>query len=174
MTTARRALLACVFSVPFLPCAVHAAAGPNCYATMEGATACTVDTTLDAKALCNDGSQPAFWYRPGTGTGATRWVFWFEGGAQCDDQPTCTARAMTSPTLITSNGFMPGAGQGLLSNSASISPLLHNANIVNMHYCSSDTWAGARAPSKTAGKFSPTDVDTWSFQGRAIAAVQVR
>ncbi len=173
MTSFRSALLACLLVAPLLPGAARAAGGVNCYATKAGATACTVDPSLNAAALCNDGTQPAFWYRPGAGAGATRWVFWFEGGDQCADQPTCATRAVKQPSLVTSNGFMPGQGQGLLSSSATMSPLLYNANIVFMHYCSSDTWAGARAPSVTTG-FAGNDPNTWSFQGHAVANVQVQ
>ena len=151
---------------------------PSCYATAQGATACNADPTIDPDALCNDGTVPAFWIRPGSGSGATTWVFWFQGGQLCYDPYTCSGRASATPGLVSSNGFVPQAGAGLLSSSAKENPLLSNANVVLMGYCSSDTWVGVRLPAHptvppTAG-FDAADPTTWYFEGHAIALADLR
>jgi hypothetical protein len=46
---------------------------------------CQIHPAIDPGALCNDGTLPAFWFRPGSG--AATWVVWLEGGGQC----TCVA-----------------------------------------------------------------------------------
>ena len=138
------------------------------------AQACQVDPTLDPAALCNDGTVPVFWYRPGSGAGANTWVIWLQGGSECDDQPSCALRASKSgaSTTMSSNGFTADQGQGIISPKSSINPALYNATTVLLHYCSSDTWAGNKAGSGLP--FNPNDSTTWSFQGRRIAIAQMR
>lgn len=140
-------------------------------ANADGAMLCSIDPSLDPKALCNDGTLPVFWVRPGSGAGAKRWVIWLEGGGQCTDRTSCAARAAGGDAgYVTANGFGPGTGQGILSSTASTNPMLYNANTVVVHYCSSDLWSGNQASNT---RFDPGDPTTWSFQGRRIALAAV-
>ena len=153
------------------PGRLHAAT-PQCGTPDQaGSRACFIDPTIDPAALCNDGTTPAFWVRPGSGSGAARWVIWLEGGGECADQTQCAMRAQSSPDLLTSNGFKAGDGVGVLSPNATTNPLLYNANTVLVHYCSSDDWSGNYTTTHT---FSPSDPTTWNFQGRRIALAAVR
>ena len=160
--------LACIgFAHPSL------AATPRC-SDAAGIKTCYIDPTLDPKAVCNDGSLPMFWYRPGTGRGATRWMIWLQGGSDCFDQRSCALRASAPATrpLLTSDGFAANPGMGLMSASHDDNPSLYNANMVFVHYCSSDTWAGDRGTE--VGVYVPELAFTWQFRGRRIAVAAVR
>ena len=47
------------------------------------------------RATCMDGSRPAYYLRRGTGTGASKWVVFFEGGGWCYSLEACRQRART-------------------------------------------------------------------------------
>jgi hypothetical protein len=160
--------LAALIAAPGRAHAAVACGTPNA----AGAAACFIDPKLDPKALCNDGTLPMFWIRPGSGVGASRWIIWLQGGGHCTDQPSCAQRAATPGTasLITSNGFAATAGIGVISSSASENPVMYNANTVNIHYCSSDDWTGAYS---STSAFNPNDPTTWNFQGRRIALAAI-
>ncbi len=138
------------------------------------ATVHSIDRSIDPTALCNDGTTPKYWYRPGVGQGASHWVIWLEGGGECIDQPSCAARATDSSTapFVTSNGFMAGQGFGLLSSRPGINPALYDANAVLLHYCSSDAWSGRKLA--TAKHFNPNDPSSWNFVGKRIALAAVK
>ena len=164
--TTRTMVLAATLAALMLP--GLAKAGVSCgHANADGAMLCTIDPSLDPRALCNDGTLPVFWVRPGSGAGATQWVIWLEGGGQCIDQASCAARAQGGDSgFVTANGFGAGAGQGILASDARTNPALHNANTVLVHYCSSDFWSGNKASSAA---FDPDAPGTWYFEGRRIA-----
>jgi hypothetical protein len=44
-------------------------------------------------ARCLDGSSSGFYYEAGSGSGASNWVIFFQGGGECHTQSDCTARA---------------------------------------------------------------------------------
>ena len=151
---------------------IQAHAAPACgQANASGAAVCYTDPAIDPAALCNDGSPPAFWVRPGSGAGARTWVIWLEGGGQCTSQASCAQRAKGADAgHLTSAGFHAGSGAGVLSPSPAINPRLYNANAVLIHYCSSDDWSGDRTSSVA---FDPADPATWQFQGRRIALASI-
>ena len=121
-------------------------------------------------ALCNDGTAAAYVLRPGAGAAANRWLISLQGGGECYDQASCSSRAATMPTLVSSASYQANPssafGQGgLLSPAASSNPDFYDASTVQVLYCSSDDWSGAKSSSTT---YSPGDPTTWNFQGRAI------
>lgn len=140
----------------------------------DGSMACFIDPSIDTGALCNDGTLPAFWVRPGSGSGMHHWVIWLQGGGMCIDKTSCSERAQSSGSapFVTSNGFQAESGNGLLASSGSTNPILYNANTVLIHYCSSDYWSGDAAPAGGT-QFSPTDPGTWYFRGRRIALAAI-
>jgi hypothetical protein len=74
------------------------------------------------------------------------------------------------PTLISTGSFQANPstafGQGgLLGTTPSSNPDFYDATVVQVLYCSSDDWSGAKA-STTA--FNANDPTTWNFEGRAI------
>ena len=126
--------------------------------------------TTYPQAVCNDGTQGAYVLRAGQGAGVNRWVISLEGGSDCYDNTSCSSRAARSADLIStapiaSNpSLAPGMG-GLLSQEASTNPDFYDANEVQIVYCSSDDWSGAKTGT---GAFNANDDTTWNFQGRAI------
>jgi Pectinacetylesterase len=44
----------------------------------------------------------AYYFRPGSGSGATRWLIRFQGGAWCTDTGSCQLRMDTAPWLMSS------------------------------------------------------------------------
>lgn len=122
------------------------------------------------QAVCNDGTQGAYVLRAGQGSGVSRWVISLEGGSDCYDNTSCSSRAANSPKLISTAPFAsdpslaPGMG-GLLAPISTTNPDFYDANEVQIIYCSSDDWSGAKSGS---GTFNANDDTTWNFQGRAI------
>src|SRR5580765_6151848 len=100
------------------------------------------------QAVCNDGSPAVYYFRPGSGTGANRWVIFLAGGGFCFSVETCDLRSMFTPQLMTSSNT-PATVQvnGLLSESRVQNPDFYNANHVAILYCSSDLWSGNREKS---------------------------
>ncbi|MGC8550124.1 MAG: pectin acetylesterase-family hydrolase [Acidobacteriaceae bacterium] len=129
-----------------------------------------VDTTKYPQAICNDGSPAAYVFRPGVGAAATRWIISLEGGHDCYDNASCSARAANQPHLISTAGFATNPSSapsltGMLSSNPSENPDFYDASVVRIAYCSSDDWSGAKSGS---GAFNPNDDTTWNFQGHAI------
>ncbi len=129
-----------------------------------------LNTQMYPAALCNDGSAAAYVLRPGVGAASTRWIISLQGGGECYDQPTCANRAATMPTLVSTSSYQANPssafGQGgLLSSTQSTNPDFYDANMVQVLYCSSDDWSGAKA---STSAYNPSDPTTWNFQGHAI------
>jgi hypothetical protein len=162
-----------VFAACIMPSAAHAGV-PQCGSAAKYHTeACSIDTSLNPNALCNDGSIPAFWYRPGTGSGINTWVIWIGGGGNCESQASCANRVSTpgGRALISSRGFQATPGKGVTSYYSNINPMLYNANVMYADYCSSDTWTGSK---RGTGTFDVNNSDTWNFEGRPIAISAVK
>lgn len=132
-------------------------------ATAQQSPAPMMRQTLDAGpyALCNDGSAPVFYFRPGSGSDSEKWIIYFQGGGGCTDEVSCQARAVEKKNLTTASR-MPATmnHEGLLSPLPSVNPDFHSYAHVYVHYCSSDFWAGAAE--RRIGDA------TWYFSGRAI------
>ncbi len=129
-----------------------------------------LDTTKYPQAKCNDGSAAAYVLRPGVGAAATRWIISLQGGGECYDQATCSNRAATMPTLVSTSSYQTNPssafGQsGLLTSNSASNPDFYDASAVQVLYCSSDDWSGAKA---STSAYSPSDPTTWNFQGHAI------
>ncbi len=127
------------------------------------------------RAVCNDGTPAYFIFRPGFGAAARRWHIFLEGGGSCGDDASCEHRWRTSRSLMTSEGIVDGAPflrglAGIKSANPVENPDLHDATLVQIHYCSSDHWSGdtAATPGLPIG-----DIDHWHFRGRAIVAAVI-
>jgi hypothetical protein len=129
-----------------------------------------LDKSKYPQALCNDGTPAAYVLRPGAGAAANRWIVSLQGGGECYDQASCSSRAADTPTLVSSAPYQAnpslafGLG-GLLDSNPDNNPDFYDASTVEVLYCSSDEWSGAKA---SASAFNPQDPATWNFQGHAI------
>jgi hypothetical protein len=126
--------------------------------------------TTYPQAVCNDGTAGAYVLRQGAGAAANRWIISLQGGGECFDQATCSTRSATMPTLVSTASFQANPssafGQaGLLGTIPGTNPDFYDASVVQVLYCSSDDWSGAKS---TTSAYNPNDPTTWNFQGRAI------
>jgi hypothetical protein len=75
---------------------------------------------------------------------------------------------MPTPVSTTSYQANPSSafGQsGLLTSNPASNPDFYDASIVQVLYCSSDDWSGAKA---STSSYNPADPTTWNFEGHAI------
>jgi hypothetical protein len=138
--------------------------------TLNAPQLVVLNTQKYPNALCNDGSAAAYVLRPGTGIASTRWIFSLQGGGECYDQATCSNRSATMPTLVSTLPYQANPssafGQaGILSSNISTDPDFYDASMVQVLYCSSDDWSGAKA---STSAYNPSDPTTWNFEGHAI------
>jgi hypothetical protein len=119
-----------------------------------------VDLGVYPLATCLDGSPAAYYWLPGSGTGATKFVSHLQGGAWCGGVGDCAGRAKGAlgssselfwPRNVTcppgSSGApwvcnFDGGNGGLFSTNATINPLLYNANKIYFVYCDGGSFAG--------------------------------
>lgn len=113
-------------------------------------------------AVCNDGTPFALELRD---QGSDVWVVSFSGGYFCeDDQVPCDGRARRLTTTLPAEDGQrrPGAREGIFSRNPMKNPVFHDANHVDLHYCSSDLWLGeATHRQVTSGSEAG-----WYFSGR--------
>ncbi|HSP07791.1 MAG TPA: pectin acetylesterase-family hydrolase [Acidobacteriota bacterium] len=124
------------------------------------------------KAVCNDGSPAVYYFRPGSGEGANRWVIFLAGGGFCFSVNTCQLRQILNPELMTSSDKPPTTlVDGLLSDSKAQNPDFYNANHVAIVYCSSDLWSGNNAASGGTGGYA---FRGWTILRAVVADLKAR
>ena len=120
-------------------------------------------------AKCLDGTPPAYTIRNGTGTNASRFVVFLEGGGWCFSVSDCEGRR--GGGLGSSSGYIPGHTSrdlgGVMAISNTTNPDFYTYTMVFVHYCDGSSMSSFRPePIKT----SKGD-DMW-FRGKAnLAAV---
>jgi hypothetical protein len=126
------------------------------------ATVATVQRlgTIDPLAVCNDGTEGAYYFARSTDDAkARRWLVWLDGGDFCESERECAGRPAGAPAFYKTTTGVPEEKHlsGLMSSDA---PTFGGANIASVHYCSSDQHTGDRAASK----------ETWGlhFRGQRI------
>lgn len=91
---------------------------------------------VSRKAVCNDGSPGIYFFRPGSGGGAKRWVIWLECRVGWCTGPYCDGTSLDRTDVL--EGFQ----DGLLSSFECQNPDFYNANVVYMINCSRDLFSG--------------------------------
>ncbi|RAL52735.1 unnamed protein product [Cuscuta campestris] len=96
----------------------------------------------DPKAVCLDGSLPAYHIDRGFGTGEKSWIVHLEGGGWCNSMRTCTYSSKN--THHGSSKFMEKwlPFTGILSNKAEENPDFYNWNRVKVRYCDGASFTG--------------------------------
>jgi hypothetical protein len=97
---------------------------------------------LSGDARCIDGSPAAYYFRPGSGSGSTKWIVFHQGGGWCISLSDCRQRAGTalgSSVNYTTELALPDQ---LLSTNTTINPLLHNWNVAFLTYCDGGSFVG--------------------------------
>ena len=134
----------------------------------------TIDVARAPTAVCNDGTPATFAIR--RNPSSKRWMIWLEGGGECHDGASCDQRwsAASGAELMSSTtirarataGTLGFPSSGVFANDPKENPAFHDANVVEIQYCSSDLWSGDRAGNSS---LPVGDVGKWNFRGRAIA-----
>ena len=105
----------------------------------------TITTVRGDHAVCLDGSQAAFYFRPGSGTGAKKWHIHHQGGGWCESLDDCLQRSTTA--LGTSKNYTDTMTQetGYFSENPDQNPMMYNWNTVYMPYCDGASFSGNNA-----------------------------
>eukprot|EP01127_Copromyxa_protea_P000669 TRINITY_DN10572_c0_g1_i1.p1 TRINITY_DN10572_c0_g1~~TRINITY_DN10572_c0_g1_i1.p1 ORF type:complete len:364 (+),score=65.55 TRINITY_DN10572_c0_g1_i1:74-1093(+) len=93
---------------------------------------------------CLDGSQPAYYFYPGTGDGVDKWYVYHQGGGWCTSVHDCYKRSLTrlgSTVNATKTMTLPG---GYFSADEKVNPTMHNWNKVFFLYCDGGSYSGSR------------------------------
>lgn len=116
------------------------------------------------QAICNDGTKARYYFRPGSGDGATRFVIHLKGGGGCTDMAECEAR---DRDLTSGLPWRQGRSfGGILSDDPAVNPDFHDWNHVFIPYCSSDSWVGTADQVTSSGA-------PWYFRGHFIVRAVV-
>lgn len=85
-------------------------------------------------AACLDGSDPAYYFAPGSSTGADKWFIYHEGGGWCTTLADCYARSKTRLGSSKDYANTMDLGDGYFSNKININPVMHNWNKVCLNF----------------------------------------
>lgn len=100
-----------------------------------------VKNSKQRQAVCNDGSPAVYYFRAGSGAGATRWIIFFEGGGACSNDADCLERWKTDRSKMSSDGYNASIeGDGIFLGNDSQNQDFARFNVVHVKYCSSDTF----------------------------------
>ncbi|XP_019857269.1 PREDICTED: pectin acetylesterase 4-like [Amphimedon queenslandica] len=93
------------------------------------------------EAVCLDGSPPGYYFRPGTGSGANKFIVHLEGGGDCESKEECYQRSMTR--LGSSSYWAKTADfDGFLSGLEQTNKYFYNWNLVFVKYCDGSCYSG--------------------------------
>jgi len=103
------------------------------------------DAAKENNAVCLDGSPGAYYFLPGSGSGANKWYVHHQGGGWCESLDDCLGRSKTG--LGSSNGYpdTAGLGGGYFDTDQTQNPLMYNWNKVFMRYCDGGSFSGNNA-----------------------------
>ncbi|CAE7832311.1 PAE11 [Symbiodinium sp. CCMP2592] len=98
-------------------------------------------------AVCLDGSPGGYFFEPGSGTGAQKWIIHFQGGGWCTSLAACFL-ASESPLgssatwAAQKDALLGDFAHGYMSNQAEVNPDMYNWNKVWALYCDGGSRAG--------------------------------
>eukprot|EP00039_Didymoeca_costata_P012767 m.185631 g.185631 ORF g.185631 m.185631 type:complete len:196 (-) comp15578_c0_seq2:689-1276(-) len=122
----------------------------------------------DKMAVCNDGSQSAYYFHSATNSSNSDvWVLHMQGGGWCWDHESCMLRAPKFPTMLTSSALW---GETMTFSSGSILNMpdgrYGGANVAYLRYCTSDGYIGNQSDTSVS--------NGWKFHGRNVVEETVR
>ncbi|MBW2158576.1 MAG: hypothetical protein JRH14_01230 [Deltaproteobacteria bacterium] len=113
-----------------------------------------VKDAANRDAVCNDGTDAAYYFDAGSGSGRGQWIIHLQGGASCGNPQACLDRAQSSPWLTSSASYPDTLSRnGLFAADLGLNPDFFDWNAVYIGYCSSDTWRGSKAATEEEGGF---------------------
>lgn len=93
-------------------------------------------------ARCLDGSVPIFYYRKGTGAGATKWYIHHQGGGWCESWDDCLSRSGGSLGSTLKDPPVEQMSSGYDSVDPAVNPMMYNWNFVFLRYCDGASFSG--------------------------------
>jgi len=81
-------------------------------------------------AVCLDGTPSAYYFLPGTGTGARKWYIHHEGGGWCSSFGDCYGRSLGALGSSKDYASTLNFGGGYFSDDPKVNPQMYNWNIV--------------------------------------------
>lgn len=103
-----------------------------------------LDNTETNGAVCLDGTPGGYYISQGTGSGANKWLLFFQGGGWCYSEDDCWGRSKTALGSSSSWGPTTNIG-GLASDDCTRNPTFCNWNRVQLTYCDGNSFSGNRA-----------------------------
>lgn len=104
------------------------------------------------EAVCLDGSRATFYLNRGSGSGASKWLIYHEGGGWCESMDDCLHRSTISglgssegspDTLTFRNQFFRDVSEpGIFTRDPDANPTAHNWNHVYLPYCDGASFSG--------------------------------
>lgn len=122
-------------------------------------------------AGCLDGSPPGFYFRPGRGADASKFLLWSHGGGWCRNEGECAGRALTYEGSSRCNPPKgpprQNAASGIMSPDCSINPHFCNWSLAYFIYCDGASWTGNRdqAIPTSQAEYANTATPTVHFKG---------
>jgi len=96
-------------------------------------------------AMCLDGSAPAYYFTPGSGSGANKFYIHHQGGGWCTSLEGCYKRSQGELGSSKAYPKTMNMNSGYFSDSAAVNPTMYNWNKVYLRYCDGGSYSGSNA-----------------------------
>ena len=121
----------------------------------------SIEDAVQRDAICNDGSEAVYYFRPSQ-TESANWKIHLQGGGNCSTEEDCNMRANVTAENVTIDPelggvFLPFTSslsypdqldiEGIFSLDVDLNPIFSQYNHVYIPYCSSDSHYGDRSAS---------------------------
>ncbi|CAE8675217.1 unnamed protein product [Polarella glacialis] len=104
-----------------------------------------------AEALCLDGGPGRYYFRSGHGSGASKFLIFFEGGSFCSSDLDCAERSGGYLGSTKNDSATMTLDYPFFATAQTESPLMWNWNHVYVRYCDGGYYSGARQQPKVVG-----------------------
>jgi len=111
----------------------------------QDATLVLLTDAVTDGAVCLDGSPSAYYFLPGTGTGANKWLLFHQGGGWCTSISDCYSRSQGNLGSSKAYPKTTNLGGGYFSRDPAVNPYMYNWNMVNFQYCDGASFSGDNA-----------------------------
>ena len=141
----------------------------------EELTRQVINNAADRMALCNDGTEAAYFYRRGDEGKDQNWIIHLEGGGSCSSACSCESRWVSQQWRMTSYPDDCVKGDGIHSKNAA-NATFRQWTHVWIPYCSSDNHSGDATVLRDDVGLCPQKAEgapqSWEFRGhRVVRAV---
>jgi len=96
-------------------------------------------------AVCLDGTPGAYYFKPGTGSGMSKWYIHHEGGGWCSSLGDCHGRSLTNLGSSKAYPASVNLDGGYFSSNPQVNPQMYNWNMLYLKYCDGGSFSGNNA-----------------------------